>query len=227
MIAAFQPVFALRYTLGSTSIGDRAMSAARLHLSSVLAVVLLLPLVSCIQSDLSEPRAIVDLSPTIREGLPTEMLGKRIAQRLWKRDVVIDNFGIEEPIYVQMSYVTIATYVGSHVDPPNHMIKDSKGADELSLEKFFGRAKVFDFRDKPKDTPLLVPDFEGKGIEAGDIVIAFVGYVPPSDPDEFPSYSYLSDEAAEYLANIPIKAFASDMPSLGSIRLAVELRERE
>ena len=67
---------------------------------------------------------------------------------------------------------------------------------------------------------------EGTGIEAGDIVIAFVGYTPPSEPDQLPSYAYLSEEAAEYLATIPIKAFASDMPSIGSIRLAAELIER-
>jgi len=140
--------------------------------------------------------------------------------------VAIENFGIEEPFYVQMSYLTIPTHVGPHVDPPNHGIKGAKGVDRLSLEKFYGRARVLDFRDRPKEAPLLVSDFEDRGIEAGDIVIAFVGYVPPSEPDELPSHPYLSEEAAEYLANLPVKAFASDMPSIGSARVAAELIER-
>jgi kynurenine formamidase len=159
-------------------------------------------------------------------GFPAEMVGQKTAQRIWKRDLAIENFGIEEPFYVQLSYVTIPTHLGPHVDPPNHIIKDARGVDRMPLEKFFGRAKVLDFRDRPDDAPLLVSDFEGRGIEAGDIVIAFVDYVPPSDPDELPSYRYLSGEAAEYLASLPVKAFASDMPSLGSTRLAIEARER-
>ena len=197
------------------------------YLQSSVLFVLLLPLfASCTGEGICEPRAIVDLSPTVRAGLPTSTLGQKAAERLWKGDVVIENFGIEEPFYVQMSYVTIPTHVGAHVDPPNHAIKGAKGVDRLPLERFFGRAKVLDFRDRDQEEPLLVSDFEGKGIGAGDIVIAFVGYVPPSEPDELPSHPYLSEEAAEYLANIPVKAFASDMPSIGSMRVAAELIEQ-
>ena len=47
----------------------------------------------------------------------------------------------------------------------------------------------------------------------------------PTDPEALPVYTYLSEDAAEYLAGIPVKAFASDMPSLGSIRRYLVLIE--
>jgi kynurenine formamidase len=173
------------------------------------------------------PKRIVDLSPTITEDLPVRLLGSKF----------LKDFGIpersrfevhteEEPIYLADARLTLYNHVGPHHDPPNHVIKGAKSSDQFPLEKFFGRARVMDFRAKPKDQPLLPADFEGQGIQAGDIVIAFVGYAPPGDPQELPSYAYLSGEAAEYLAGIPIKAFGSDMPSLGSIRKYYELMQQ-
>lgn len=60
-------------------------------------------------------------------------------------------------------------------------------------------------------------------IQRDDIVIAFVGYTPPATAEQLPSYAFLSGSAAEYLATLPIKAFATDMPSLGGIRQYIEL----
>jgi kynurenine formamidase len=56
-------------------------------------------------------------------------------------------------------------------------------------------------------------------------VIVFIDYEAPTVAGELPSYAYLSGEAAEYLAGIPIKAFASNMPSLGSIKRYFQLIE--
>ncbi len=44
-----------------------------------------------------------------------------------------------------------------------------------------------------------------------------VGYTPPSGNDELPSYPYLSQEAAEYLATLPVKAFATDAFAVESV----------
>lgn len=190
-----------------------------------LSVSLILLLASCSNRGFTKPRAVIDLSPTMGEGFVRQTLGQKLAQR-WGRDVVIENAGVEEPFYVAVSYVTLATHVGPHHDPPNHIIKEAESTDQVSLRKFFGKARVFDFRDKPKDEPLLAADFANQGIEAGEIVIAMVGYTPPTEPDELPSYAYLSEDAAEYLATIPVRAFASDMPSIGSIRLAMARVQR-
>ena len=174
------------------------------------------------EPELLMPRSIVDLSPTITRDMPTRALGRAIGEN------IADKFGIspttafqvrveEEPFYRSMSAYTIFNHVGPHLDPPNHMIRGGTAVDAVPLDRFFGRARLLDFRSKPPGDPLLRSDFEDAGIEPGEIVIAFVDYEAPTDPEALPVYAYLSEEAAEYLAELPVKAFASDMPSLGSI----------
>ena len=170
------------------------------------------------------PRAIVDLSPTITMDMPIRALGPAIGE------VIADQFGIspttsfevhvqKDPYYRSMSTYTIFNHVGPHYDPPNHMIEGRMSVDATPLDRFFGRARLIDFRAKQPGEPLGRSDFERAGIEPGEIVIAFVGYQAPTDPEALPVYAYLSSEAAEYLAELPVKAFASDMPSLASMSL--------
>jgi kynurenine formamidase len=174
------------------------------------------------------PKTIVDLSPTIGEDVPLTTHGAALLKALHVRDSTkIEHDITEEPFYVAMSYITLWNHVGSHHDPPSHVIKGGPSTDHIPLEKFFGRAKVLDFRAKLKDEPLLRSDYENKGIEPGDIVIAFVGYTPPTKPDELPSYAYLSGDAAEFLANIPVKAFATDMPALMGTKAFFQLFQQE
>lgn len=173
------------------------------------------------------PREIVDLSPTIGEDFPTAAIGeKAIAAFGMSPRTTFEVKVIEEPFYMGESVYSLSNHVGPHHDPPSHLIKGGKSSDQIPLERFYGRAKIFDFRAKPKDEPLTRADFENRGIERGDIVLVVVGYQAPTSPEEFPSYAYLSGEAAEYLAEIPIKAFASDMPSLGSMKGYMKLLEQ-
>jgi len=202
--------------------------------SSLLATALIgsFALMRCAQPDAPEPelkmpRAVVDLSPTIGEDFPTVALGeKAIAAFGMAPRTRFDVKVIEEPLYLGEAVYGLSNHVGPHYDPPSHLIKGGKSSDQAPLERFYGKAKLLDFRSKPKDEPLVRADFENRGIEPGDIVLVVVGYQAPSSPEEFPSYAYLSGEAAEYLAQIPIKAFASDMPSLGSMKGYMKLLEQ-
>jgi arylformamidase len=171
------------------------------------------------RSQIPVPSQIVDLSPTLRPSSPSEQLG----------DVIPKAFGLatptsfehhfqNQPFYFGMSTITLHDHVGPHVDAPIHMIEGGKTIEDMPLDSLIGPAHVLDFRSKIDDEPLLPADFEGTGIKPGEIVIAVVGYRPPSSPEEVPSYPYLSGEAAEYLASIPVRAFASDMPSTGSMQ---------
>lgn len=172
------------------------------------------------------PRAIVDLSPILTEDMPVRYIGEKAVTMFG--DPVETSFKVkvtEEPFYLSLSEYTILNHYGPHYDSPNHVIKGAKAVDEQPLERFYGKARLLDFRSKPAGEPLLRADFEAAGIEPGDIVIAFVGYEAPADPEVLPTYAYLSGEAAEYLAEIPVKAFATDMPSLGSISVYFSLIE--
>lgn len=175
--------------------------------------------VGCGGGEPPAPREIVDLSPTIDEEMPRRVLGARTLEAFGYPPTTTFRHNVTEtPLYVADSFIELYNHVGPHHDPPNHVIKGGRSTDQFPLDRFFGRAVVIDLRDKPKDEPLTVADFKDRGLRPDDVVIAFVGYTPPATADEFPSYAYLSADAAEYLAGLPIKAFASDMPSLGSIK---------
>lgn len=165
------------------------------------------------------PRAVVDLSPVIGEDAPVRIMGSRFLKDFGLPESTAFHHTVSEtPAYVADSRLELFNHVGPHHDAPNHAIKGARGTDTFPLDQFIGVAKVLDFRDRPKDAPLSRADFAGRGLVAGDVVIAFVGYVPPTDPNEYPSYAYLSGEAAEYLATLPVRLFATDMPSLAGLK---------
>ncbi len=200
---------------------DRRWLVVRVrYLSALLALGVI---AGCAQTSTPEPvlrmpRSIVDLSPTITRDMPTRTIGEKAVTAFGgSLETSFKVHVTEEPFYVSMSEYTIDNHAGPHYDPPSHVIKGGRTVDEAPLNKFFGKARLLDFRSKPRGEPLLKSDFDGAGIKPGEIVLAFVGYDAPTDPEAFPTYTYLSGEAAEYLAEIPVKAFASDMPSLGSI----------
>lgn len=177
------------------------------------------------EPELKMPRSIVDLSPTIGEDFPAVAVGEKALAAFGmapRTDFHVKV--IEEPFYMGEAVYCVSNHTGPHHDPPNHLIKGGKSSDQIPLERFYGKAQLFDFRSKPKDEPLTRADFENRGIEPGDIVLVVVGY--QASAEELPSYAFLSAEAAEYLAQIPIKAFASDMPSLGSMKGYMKLLEQ-
>jgi kynurenine formamidase len=164
-------------------------------------------------SEFQIPRRICDLSPTITPDLPVKLWGHQTLAGFGFSDTTEFRHQIlEEPVYVMNSYIALFDHAGAHADAPIHVIKGGKSIDQLSLDRFFGHARVLDFRCRPKDCALLQEDFTDAAIQPGDIVIVAVGYEPPTGPDELPSYAYLSGEAAEFLAAIPVKAIATDMP---------------
>ena len=67
------------------------------------------------------------------------------------------------------------------------------------------------------DEPISVEAVERTGIRAGEIALLMVGYSPPTGDDELPAYPYLSKEAAEYLATLSVKAFATDAFAVESV----------
>ncbi|MFQ5817000.1 MAG: cyclase family protein [Terriglobia bacterium] len=170
-------------------------------------------------------KRIVDLSVTITEDLPLRHLGARAVQFLqFPSKTSFKKRVIEQPnLYVSTSTYELWNHGGTHLDPANHFIKGALSADAYPLTKLIGPARVLDFRDKPRDEPITLADLKNKGIQAGDIVIVYTGYQPPTHDSDWPSYPYLSGEAAEWLAQLPIKTFATDMPGTVSLRRLPEL----
>jgi len=52
--------------------------------------------------------------------------------------------------------------------------------------------------------------FDDQGVRPGDIVLIHTNYQPPKADDEYSSVISLTPEAAEFLARIPVRAFATE-----------------
>lgn len=164
------------------------------------------------------PRQFIDLSQTIEPGLVEKQLGSLIANAGYLPEPRFEDLVEDQPDgYSAMTVMTMLNHLGSHHDAPRHVDRAGTSTEEITLDRFYGRARVFDFRSKGRNEPLLAADFTAIPIEPDDIVLAYVGYSPPQGADELPTYPYLSAEAARYLASLKIKAFGTDMPGLMSI----------
>lgn len=173
------------------------------------------------------PKKIVDLSPVITQDLPVRAFGHRaveflgLKERLTFTPVVPpkDNYAFG------LSYFDLPSNLGAHLDAPARLLKGGERADQVPLSKLYGRARLIDLRWKDRHSPLQITDLENYTVNANEILILFVGYSQPQDED-WPTYSSLSVQAAQWLASKKIRALATDMPSIGSFSRYADLMEK-
>jgi kynurenine formamidase len=163
------------------------------------------------------PRRIIDLSPVLTPDLPRRVWGKELLARSGYAETTEFDDIVRRPPgegnwagFVANSYWTLMNHGGPHVDAPNHLFEGAASVADYPLTQLIGPLKVVDARSQPQNEPIPRAFFDGAGIRPGDVVLLVVGYVPPSTAGELPRYPYLSREAAEYLAAVPIRAFATD-----------------
>ncbi len=169
------------------------------------------------------PTSVVDLSPVITEDLPLRVWGRELLARNGYSETTVFEDIVKRPPdqgewkgYVANSYWTLMNHGGPHVDAPNHLFENAPSIADYELEQLIGPLRVIDARSLPRNEPVSRSFVEGYPLNPGDVVLLFVGYVPPSGQGELPTYPYLSAEAAEYLAGIPVRAFATDAWSVDS-----------
>ena len=168
--------------------------------------------------DLILPKEIIDLSPVITEDLAEQKWGKTFLKMMGFRGKT--NFldvGIDSPAYVRNSYIEIFNHGGAHLDAPNHLEKDGMSIEDWDLEKLIGPVKIFDATSYENNSSIPMAPLKELNLSSQGIFILHVNYIPPQNDKELPSYPYLSPEACEYLASIPVKAIATDALSIESI----------
>jgi kynurenine formamidase len=162
---------------------------------------------------------VVDLSPTITEDLPARFWGTKALDLLnFRHSTQFAKIVNDQGTYVQNSYWTLMNHGGPHLDAPRHFDRTAKGVDAYELSDLIGRVHLIDYRTLPRDEPIPRGLVEDANISPGHIVLVLVGYEPPQRSDELPSYPYLSKEAADYLAQLPVKGIGTDALSVECIR---------
>lgn len=207
---------------------SHAVAASRsLH---VLVLLLVSGILGCRTTGLTGtpiPKKIVDLSPTITEDLPLRMYGHRACEFLGLKERITFTPIVpqKEEYTFGLTMVELPSNLGAHLDAPGRLLKGGERADQVPLEKLFGRAQVIDLRWKDRHTPLQITDLENFDIAPKAILILYVGYSEPQDED-WPAYPPLSRDAAKWLAEKKILALATDMPSIGSLSHYADLMDK-
>jgi arylformamidase len=179
-------------------------------------------------SSIPMPKKIVDLSPVINEDLIARQFGHRASEFLGLKDRVTFEPVVpaKEAYAFGLTYLRLVSNLGAHLDPPGRLLKGGERADQVPLDKLYGRARLIDLRWKDRHSALQITDLENYTIQANDIVLLFVGYTHP-DNEDWPAYSPISVQAAKWLAGKQIKTVATDMPSIGSFSRYADLMDKD
>lgn len=190
----------------------------RLKLKTVVGCAVLI-LYGCAPSDrpasleLPQPSELIDLGALITEDLPERLWGRRFASDMGfdARNVfdVIEWEYADGAVQGSNSFYKLFNHGGPHVDAPNH-VGLGRGVDSYSFEAFSGPLKVVDVSNFELGYTVPIEAFDGHDIQPGDIVAIYTAWAPPETDDDYFVTVTLTREAAEYLAEIPVRAFVTD-----------------
>ena len=111
-----------------------------------------------------------------------------------------------------MLELRLGSHTGTHVDVPRHFLRDGKNLDQVSLDQFWGRAKVFQLPVKEKIDREKIANLD---IQARDIILFKTRNSELWGIEEFQrDFVYLTVEAAEYLVEKKVKAVGIDYLSI-------------
>lgn len=98
------------------------------------------------------------------------------------------------------SQFSMNCHVGTHVDSPAHFLADGKLLGELPLESFYGPAVVLQLAGEKRRIDLA--DLQAESIPTGHHVLLKTRNSQLLGSGDFtPDYSYLSEEAAQFLCS--------------------------
>lgn len=222
------PIMAWRHERGEERMKDNCSRISRSI--RVMGILLVAGFLGCRPSGsgtVPMPKKIVDLSPVMTEDLPVREYGHRACDFLGlKERIPFTPVVPSKPEYsFGMTYFELSSHIGPHLDAPARLLKGGERADQVPLDKLFGRAEVIDLRWKDHHSPLQITDLENFNVPANEILVLFVGYTQPQDED-WPAYPPISLQAAKWLVAKKIRALATDMPSIGSLSRYADLMDK-
>ena len=178
------------------------------------------------------PIEVIDLGTLITEDVAQRVAGSAFLEanginRLNTFDVVTWTASMGGgSVSGSNAFYTLANHGGPHVDAPNH-VGLGAGVDSYQIEAFAGPLKVFDVREYPNGFTVPTQVFEHSDIEPGDIVLIYTDYQAPTEEGGYPETVTLTRAAAEYLAQLPVRAFATDAYSVANIQESANVESND
>ena len=122
----------------------------------------------------------------------------------------IEKAGIFEKHGYRDHYISVGTHVGTHIDAPNHMIKDGITLDKMPIERFSGKGVYI-----KAQKGLTLEIVQGVEIQEGDIVLLHTGMSEKyHDPEYFTAYPTLREELVRYFIEKKVKMIGIDSCSV-------------
>lgn len=98
-----------------------------------------------------------------------------------------------------LTLLTLSSHTGTHIDAPRHFVRDGITMGEIPMDRFVGKVKVFELRDRKRIT---ASDLEGLPIGEGDRVFFKTDNVHLVEDEAFTrDYCSLDGSAAQYLVD--------------------------
>lgn len=115
--------------------------------------------------------------------------------------------------------ITMFSHTGTHMDAPAHMVAGAPGLDDFPVDKFTGTACLLDFAASGRRV-IEKSDLSaiGKSLGNSDFLLIRTGWDRFWGSDEyFASFPVLNEEAARYLAALPLKGIGIDAISVDPV----------
>jgi arylformamidase len=112
---------------------------------------------------------------------------------------------------------SMLTHTGTHADAPTHFVDNAAAIDEIPLNRFFGRAKLFRNKSELKSQKISLDDVVSSGFELDENIIFVLetGIEKFEETEEYNKiYPIPSEELLDYLISKKIKCYMTDATSL-------------
>ena len=151
----------------------------------------------------------IDVSVTVRHGMPH-----------WPDNPPIV---MQRPMEIvrghacNLSHLAMGVHTGTHIDAPVHFIHQATGVDEMPLAATMGPARVIEITD-PRE--ITADELRGHSLQAGERVLFRTSNSPRCwQADGFvEDFVYVSEQAAEHLAETRVRTVGVDYLSVGGYR---------
>jgi kynurenine formamidase len=108
-------------------------------------------------------------------------------------------------------FAKMGMHIGTHMDAPMHMVKNTKTLSEIGVEQFFGKGCLIDVRGC---TSIEKSMFTDAKLDSDTIVFVMTGFYKKfRTPDYYEKYPEFTPEAANFLVEKKIKIIGMDTPS--------------
>src|SRR3984893_2972980 len=148
----------------------------------------------------------IDVSVTVRHGMPHWPDNPPI--------VMQRSMDLERGHVCNLSHLAMGVHSGTHIDGPLHFIRQAAGVDEMPLAATMGPARVIEITHPRQVT---ADELRGHSLRAGErILFRTSNSARCWQGAEFvEDFVYISEQAADYLAETKVRTVGGDSLSVG------------